>query len=113
MKVDRLHPYPDCRTQFAWPYAVTVPERPGCYAIVTHGGDVLYVGLAASSIRSRMRNHLDTPEKRKGGPTGAAFWFYYLVRTAAEVNPIERGWMNQAIMEDGAIPPINKAYSPV
>jgi hypothetical protein len=60
-----------------------------------------------------MRDHLDTPEKRKFGPMGAAFWFYYLVRPNLQVNPVERGWMNQAIMEDGVIPPLNKVYSPV
>jgi hypothetical protein len=71
------------------------------------------VGLAADSIRGRMRRHLDTPEKRKASPAGAPFWFYYVLRSAAEVGPIERGWMNQAIMEDGAIPLLNKVYSPL
>jgi hypothetical protein len=113
MKVDRLQPLPDLRTHFAWPYCVTVPEHSGCYALVAYSGEVLYVGLATSSVRGRMIAHLDTPEKRRLRPTGVPFWFYYVMRPAAEVGPIERGWMNQAIMEDGAIPPLNKIYSPI
>ena len=29
------------------------------------------------------------------------------------VNSIERGWMNQALLEDGEIPPLNEVYSPL
>jgi excinuclease UvrABC nuclease subunit len=90
-----------------------VPDKPGCYALVTYHGDVLYVGLATGSIRSRMGNHLDTEAKRKGTELGVPFWFYYLVRTAVEVASVERGWMNQAILADGEMPPLNKVYSPI
>jgi hypothetical protein len=80
---------------------------------LTYSGDVLYVGLATGSIRDRMGRHLDTPDKRSAGPLGAPYWFYYVLRTTAEVGPIERGWMNQAILEDGTRPPLNKVDSPV
>jgi len=113
MNVDQLLPQPDQRAQFAWPHYITVPEQPGCYALVTYGGDVLYVGLATGNIRERMGAHLDTPDKRKGVTLGVPFWFYYILRSSGEVGPIERGWMNQAIMEDGTMPPLNKIYSPV
>lgn len=113
MKVDRLKPLPDKRTQFAWSHHVIAPEQPGCYALATYSGEVLYVGLATSSVRDRMGIHLDTPKKRKANVLGAAFWFYYLVCNPAEVNAVERGWMNQTIMEDGAIPLLNSVYSPL
>lgn len=113
MKVDRLRPLPDHRTEFAWSHHVTVPQQPGCYALVNYGGEVLYVGQATVSIRDRMGTHLDTPEKRNAGALGVPFWFYYIVTTAAEVGPTERGWMNQAILEDGSMPPLNKVYSPL
>ena len=90
-----------------------MPEEPGCYALVTYAGDVLYVGLATTSIRSRIESHLDTPLKRRGADSGVPFWVYYLVRLAAEVGPIERGWMNGAILEDGEMPPLNRIYSPL
>lgn len=113
MKVSCLIPMPEYQTQFAWPYNVTVPDQPGCYAIVAYSGEVLYVGLASSSIKNRMASHLDTPAKRKAAPHGIGYWFYYTVRNAIEVNAIERGWMNQAILADGDIPPLNRIYSPL
>lgn len=113
MRVERLTPPPDRKTQFAWSHSVVVPEAPGCYALVTHGGDVLYVGLATRSIRTRIENHLDTPAKRLGTSAGVPYWIHFLVRKSAEVGPIERGWMNQAILEDGEMPPLNKVYSPI
>jgi hypothetical protein len=113
MKVERLFPVPDRQTQFAWSHHVTVPDQPGCYALVTYSGDVLYVGLATTNIRSRMGSHLDAPAKRNGSRLGVPLWFYYVVRSAVEVGRIERGWMNQAILEDGDIPPLNQVYSPL
>jgi hypothetical protein len=113
MKIEQLRPAPCHRTQFAWSHCSSVPNQPGCYALVNYSGDVLYVGLASRNICDRMRIHLDTPEKRSPGKYGVAFWFYYLPSSAGEVNKIERGWMNQAILDDGEIPPLNKVYSPV
>ena len=90
-----------------------MPEKPGSYALVTYGGDVLYVGLATGSIRSRMGCHLDTEAKRKGTDLGVPFWFDYLVENSTKVAAIERGWMNQAILVEGVMPTLNKVYSPL
>ncbi len=113
MKVKQLSPAPDQQTKFAWSHHIAVSDEPGCYALVTFSGDVLYVGLATTSIRSRMWSHLDTEAKRKGTDLGVPFWFYYIVRPSSEVNAIERGWMNQATLEDGQRPPLNRIDSPL
>ena len=113
MKIERLVPPPDRQTRFAWSHHVTVPSEPGCYALVTYDGDVLYVGLATASIHARMGSHLDTSLKRQGSRAGVPFWFYYLVCPTLEVSSVERGWMNQAILEDGEMPPLNRIYSPL
>jgi len=113
MRVDQLSPKPDQRTRFAWSHNVTIPDKPGCYALVTFKDDILYVGLATSSVRSRMGCHLDTDTKRKGTQLGVPFWFYYLLGDSTKVAAIERGWMNQAILFDGEMPPLNKVYSPL
>ena len=113
MKVDRLHPIPKQKTQFARSHHVTVPDQPGCYALVAYSGDVLYVGLSRTSIRDRMAVHLDTREKRTPSNQGAAYWFYYVLCKPSEVGRIERGWMNQAILEDGNKSVLNKIYSPL
>lgn len=113
MQANQLLPKPDQRTRFAWSHHVTVPDQPGCYALVTYNGDVLYVGLATGSIRSRMGSHLDTESKRKGTELGVPFWFDYLVADSIMVDAIERGWMNQAELADGEMPKLNKVYSPL
>src|SRR5437016_3488862 len=82
VKVEQLRPLPNKRTQFAWPYHVAVPEQPGCYALVTYGEEVLYVGLATGSVRDRMGMHLDTPTKRAISQVGTAYWFYYVLADA-------------------------------
>jgi hypothetical protein len=111
VKIETLYPYPKNKTQFAWSHHVTVPPEPGCYALATYSGNVLYVGLATASIRDRMAVHLDADEKRKVGELGAAFWFYYLSSPASEVGRIERGWMNQSVLEDGDTPSPTKRLS--
>jgi hypothetical protein len=113
MRAEQLTPKPDQRTRFAWSHHVTVPDKSGCYALITYNGDVLYVGLATQSIRSRMGCHLDTEAKRKGTDLGVPFWFDYLVADSTKVAAIERGWMNQAMLADGAMPALNRVYSPL
>lgn len=113
MRVDDLRPLPDHRTQFLWSHHVTVPEQPGCYVLATYAEEVLYVGLASKSIRDRMGSHLDTAEKRRGAAVGVPFWFLYLVGSPSEVFRIERGWMNQAVLADGEMPPLNRVQSPL
>ncbi len=68
------------------------------------------MGLAETSIRDRMRVHLDTPAKRATGPQGAGFWFHYLPRLPENVAQVERGWTNQAMLNDGQLPPLNKVH---
>ena len=113
MKIDRLSPLPDNKTQFAWSHHATLPEQSGCYALATYAGDVLYVGLATTSVRARIGAHLDSPLKRQGAVSGVPFWVYYILRSPLEVGPVERGWMNQSILEDGEMPPLNRVYSPI
>ena len=111
MRVDQLRPLPDQRTEFAWSHHVMVPAQPGCYVLANYAGEVLYVGLASVSIHDRMGIHLDTGAKRKPSAFGVPFWFYYLLTTPTQVAPTERGWMNQAILEDGSMPILSKVYS--
>ena len=110
MTVDALVPAPAHQTRFAWSHHKTVPAVPGCYVIANYHGEVLYVGLAKTSIRDRMGVHLDTPAKRAAGPHGVGFWFHYLPRLPENVAQVERGWTNQAMLNDGQLPPLNKVH---
>lgn len=113
LKVEQLRPTPTQRVQFSWSHAASVPATAGCYVLATFAGDVLYVGLATTSIRARMENHLDSPDKRKGSELGVPFWFFYMTCSPKGVQAVERGWMNQSILAVGDLPPLNDVYSPV
>lgn len=104
---------PSERTQFSWSENKQVPEGPGCYVIATMDDTVLYVGQATRSVRARMAAHLESAEKRKGINGIVPFWFYYLAADPQSVGAIEGGWINQSILEDGMIPPLNRVHSPV
>ncbi len=113
LMVETLRPEITARLRFAWSEHFRVPDCAGCYALVTLQSEVLYVGLATKSIRSRFGAHLDTPEKRVAGPQGVAHWFYFLLLSSDRVGKVEQGWMNQAILATGALPPFNKVESPL
>lgn len=108
-----LSPAAEHRQQFLWSANREVPDTAGCYALVAFDGTVLYVGLASSSIRTRMGAHLDDPEKRKGAMGKIPYWFYYKVLSPHDVRQVERGWLNQSILSDGCLPPLNRVHSPI
>jgi hypothetical protein len=71
---------------------------------------VLYVGLA-TNLRKRINDHLDCPEKTRETVKGRAVLFHWL--ETADINKVERTWMNIHIQHEGALPLLNKVYSPV
>jgi hypothetical protein len=69
------------------------------------------VGRASISIRDRVGVHLDTFEKRAATSIGTAYWLYYILRAPDAIAAIERGWINQSILETGSRPLLNKIGS--
>ena len=113
MLVAALNPAVTTCTEFHWSHHKGVPDEPGCYVIAAFDQTVLYVGLASKSLRGRMGNHLDDPIKRKGASGRLPYWFHYLPLLASEVQAVERGWINQSILDDGQLPPLNRVHSPI
>jgi hypothetical protein len=109
MNVSELQPRPPHRENFDRKRDRFVPERSGCYVLTTFNGDVLYIGLA-ENLRRRMNDHLDNSAKTNPTAFGKAFWFYWI--ESAETNKVERTWMNIYIQSEGALPVLNKVYSP-
>jgi hypothetical protein len=110
MNVGELVPQPQDVESFLRSRCGFVPETSGCYVLTTFSNVVLYVGLA-TSLRQRMNDHLDTPEKTQGTEKGRAILFHWL--ETADVNRVERTWMNIHIQHEGKLPVLNKVYSPV
>lgn len=112
MMVCQLIPRPEERLRFTLKSLKFAPASDGCYVLATFSGEILYVGLT-DDLHRRFREHRDDSEKCKVTDVGAAFWFYYLLSTPAEVARIERTWMNEHMEAHGTLPVLNKAYSPV
>ncbi|WP_340584146.1 GIY-YIG nuclease family protein [Brucella pseudintermedia] len=109
MKVADLSPRPQVRELFRLAQMRFVPERSGCYVLATFEEEILYVGLA-TNLRRRFRQHLDTPEKVKATANGRASWFYWL--ECADLEKLERTWLNTHALAHGGWPILNKVYSP-
>jgi len=110
LKVTFLDPQPLSREAFNRSRLKFVSKGSGCYALTTFQGVVLYVGLA-TSLRGRMTNHLDSPDKTSPTSQGRATFFHWF--ETSDTERIERTWMNIHIQHEGALPILNSVYSPV
>src|ERR1019366_3943540 len=111
MTVDKLVPSPlSSREAFRHNCLKFVPEGPGCYVLTTFGNVVLYVGQAVN-IRKRMNDHLDNPLKTAETPLGRAIFIYWLEYD--DIGKLERTWLNTHIEHEGALPILNRVYSPI
>ena len=110
MTVGELVPRPVKCESFLRNRCAFVPEASGCYVLTTFQKDVLYVGLA-TNLRKRMNDHLDSPEKTNPTQKGRAVLFHWLETN--DINLVERTWMNIHIQHEGALPLLNRVYSPV
>jgi hypothetical protein len=109
MKVGELFPTPNNYEPFRRSCQRFIPARPGCYAITVLSKEILYLGLT-KNLRARMGNHLDNPEKTKATKNGRAAVFFWLETT--DTRRVERTWMNIHIQREGALPILNRIYSP-
>ena len=57
-----------------------------------------------------MNEHLDNYEKTRETSLGRAVLFYW--REDLEPNKLERTWLNTHIQYEGALPLLNRVYSP-
>ena len=109
MNIKWLVPLPAHRQPFRLSHQKFVPPKPGCYVLTTFDEVVLYVGLAVD-IHRRMGEHLDNPEKTSATILGRAIWFHWV--ETADLNKVERTWMNIHIQHEGRLPELNSVYSP-
>lgn len=110
MNISALVPAPQNKEPFKRRNLRFIPERSGCYALATFSGEVLYIGLA-ENLRRRCNQHLDTPQKTAETELGRAVLFHWL--ECAEINKVERTWLGIHLQNQGALPIMNKMFSPV
>ena len=109
MNIQRLEPVAQHWEPFSRNKAKFVPAGSGCYVLTTFDETVLYVGLA-TDLRRRFNQHLDNPEKVAATSLGRATKFYWI--ETADINRVERTWLNIHVHNEGRYPVLNKMYSP-
>jgi len=109
MNVDKLVPLPVKFETFKRDRLRFIPDVPGCYALTTFGRTVLYIGLT-NNLRNRINAHLDNPAKTSETTYGRAVTVFWM--ESADVNKIERTWMNIHLEQEGSLPVLNGIYSP-
>lgn len=109
MKLELLVPQPSISEPFRRNRERFIPAKPGCYALTTIERNVLYIGLTIN-LRRRVNEHLDSVAKTSLTSEGRAVFFYWL--ETAEVNKVERTWMNIYLLAEGRLPVLNSVYSP-
>ncbi len=111
MLVSSLKPETEGRIQFLYSTLRTAPQNSGCYTLTAYEGEVLYIGQAID-ICKRMEQHLEAGDKRRSTPWGVAFWLYYRLCDARDLNNLENGWFNEYLLKEGLMPFFNKMRPP-
>lgn len=112
MFVSSLTPEIGDKAEFSYSALRDIPEESGCYVLTTYDGTILYIGQSINVCR-RIEQHLDKDDKRKKTPWGVAFWAYYALCPAIELDALEGGWVYQYRMrEKGNLPFFNKVMPP-
>lgn len=77
--------------------------------LTTFERNVLYIGLTVN-LRRRVNEHLDSAAKTELTAHGRAVLFHWT--QTAEINKIERTWLNIHLLNEGCLPILNSVYSP-
>jgi predicted GIY-YIG superfamily endonuclease len=112
MKIEELTPLPKEKVQFKLSFLKFVSHESGCYVLSTFDKEVLYIGLT-SNLNSRLKQHLNNPEKTEPTEEGKAIWFYYLPYDSINLSKLERTWLKQFSDKHGRLPILNKVNSPL
>lgn len=110
MNIIRLMPPPTGSDVFRRNRENFIPDRSGCYALTNFSKEVMYVGLT-KNLRRRFNQHLESQLKTAITNLGKATFFWWI--ETEDVHKIERTWMNAHIQHEGALPLLNKVYSPI
>lgn len=110
MNVTQLVPKVEDHQPFSRDRLRYIPALPGCYALTTVQGHVLYIGLA-TSLANRCAQHLDNSVKTEPTNEGRAVHFYW--RQESLIEALERGWLNAHRVVEGRLPLLNINDSPV
>lgn len=111
MKVTQVTPSIEETIEFSFSAFKKAPTTFGCYIISNFNLEIMYIGKA-TSLRDRLIKHLDTPEKNKNTNLGKAYWFSFKKSDDEfEISRLEKGWLNDYELNEGALPIFNKIHA--
>ena len=112
MRASLLVPATNGRVEFSYSTLQTAPNQSGCYALAVYDGTILYIGKSVN-IHNRMEQHLDKGDKGEHTPWGVAYWLYYKICSAYDLDNLENGWINVYMVKNkGNLPFFNKIRPP-
>ena len=113
MKVSALFPTPIFVGAFDYTNVARLPNTPGCYVLTNASSDIVYLGQAVA-LRKRILQHLEAGRHRDLTPYGRASLLCILgIEDPVSLSAHERGWLNQCLLADGVLPPLNKVEAPL
>ena len=112
MNLLQLHPPAEKTIPFTYPAVAGLVGIAGCYLLTNAGGDILYIGQALS-LGTRLRQHLDNGKHRQPTMWGLASLASFSSVEPKHLSRLERGWIGQCELIDGALPPLNRVRGPI
>lgn len=108
MTFNSLKPKIETTVEFEYSKQKIIPQSFGCYIISNFNNEIMYIGKA-TSLKNRFTNHLETEEKISKTYLGKAYWFSFReCKDAFEIAKLERGWLNEYVLNKGELPIFNK-----
>ncbi len=112
MRVAEIVPVVEHSVRFELYSLRRIIDCSGCYCLTNAVGDVLYVGQAVS-VQRRLIQHFDSDKRSAPTLLGRVSRAWWRATAQAKLNGLERGWLEAIRLEDGCLPPLNRASPPI
>ena len=100
MEAGELRPGIERRVSFTLSSGGIVPDQPGCYALTTFSGEIVYIGQT-DDLNRRFAEHCGDPDKRVMTPFGVVQFLQFRRCPLSDLNDLESTWTNQYEMRNG------------
>lgn len=113
MTFAQLKPTPISKNYFDRCGSNQIPRVSGCYALCRSDGLIFYIGQSRN-IRSRIKQHLQNPQKTKRTEFGTPSVVWFLEYPKEKLNSLENTWIQSyKNAHCGKLPLLNKVDAPI
>jgi hypothetical protein len=107
-----LVPPAEQRVDFDLYFLNRIVDCTACYCLTNAAGDIIYVGQARSVMR-RLCQHFDSEKRSALTGYGRVSRVWWRPVPLANLNALERGWLEAIRLRDGCLPPLNRTGAPI